>query len=943
MRARKPLTLLCLFLFTGFTRGQDYLIGDAAISTCTGVLFDSGGPSDSYLPNEDLTSTICGAAPGNVVSLVFTQFNLSNSGGAQVDWLRIYDGPTVQAPLLGEFTQQQLQGLVVTATAQNTSGCLTLHFTSNNIGSGDFAATISCNVPCPPPVPSFTTMNDTLIVCLGTSIAVDASASFATGPQGLSAWNWLSSAPGMSVAQNAALDTLTFSQSGLHNVRLQVEDGNGCASAYSAAFTVVVRPGASFAGTHASPSTTCLNDPIALTGAATLDSLYLFVDAATEFPNGAELPDNVGSPFISTIEVDWYPVGAVLTDPAELGGICVSMEHSFMGDLVISLACPNGTSIALHQQGGGGTFIGGANDVPNGSDFVFGTCWDYCWTPNAPNGTFAQCAAFGATPNVMLGGTPPANALIPGDYTSVESLTNLVGCPINGTWTLTILDLWAADDGSICSWSLGLQPLADSTLVSFSAQLNLGDPGLTAWSGPGAQAGALPTLATADPGMPGNHAYTFTVIDSQGCLHDTTVVVTVLETPVLVDAGADLTLCSGSETMSGTAQLITAQHCTYKLVLLEVLGDTWNGGAQVQVDIDGSITTHAILTTGITSDTIPLAVIHGQSIALYYTAGTIWNNENSFKLFDAQGLLLYQSPQGPPTGLAYQSLGDCSNIDPGLLVSWSPTTGLSDPGSLTTTIAPPASGYYVLTVMAPWNPCPVSDSVLVSNGGIATTMELSPGGDALCIEPATFVAYHWYLGGAFFTTTTTNCLANPAFGIWTAIAESAAGCDGFPDPVENCPLLVFSYDNVTLSVQAGLGTYAWTYNGAPVGDSGASLNVAGLGTYTVTCTMAGGCVITSSYEVGTMSSIGESAEGRGASIVVVPNPNKGAFELILPSAMRGTIEITLLDLSGRITSTTSIAATGAQRMPLQVHVAPGAYQLRVRNGSALHWGRVIIE
>ncbi|MFN9327581.1 MAG: proprotein convertase P-domain-containing protein, partial [Flavobacteriales bacterium] len=67
---------------------------------------------------------------------------------------------------------------------------------------------------------------------------------------------------------------------------------------------------------------------------------------------------------------------------ADLPSVCVSMEHSFMGDLVVYLTCPNGQSVTFHQQGGGGTFIGGALDgetVPPSP----GECWEYCFSPFA--------------------------------------------------------------------------------------------------------------------------------------------------------------------------------------------------------------------------------------------------------------------------------------------------------------------------------------------------------------------------------------------------------------------------------------------------------------------------------------------------------------------------------------------------------------------------------
>ena len=40
----------------------------------------------------------------------------------------------------------------------------------------------------------------------------------------------------------------------------------------------------------------------------------------------------------------------------------------------------------------------------------------------------------------------------------MEPFTDLVGCPLNGTWTLTVNDLFAIDNGYICDWSINFDP-----------------------------------------------------------------------------------------------------------------------------------------------------------------------------------------------------------------------------------------------------------------------------------------------------------------------------------------------------------------------------------------------------------------------------------------------------------------------------------------------------
>ena len=121
-----------------------------------------------------------------------------------------------------------------------------------------------------------------------------------------------------------------------------------------------------------------------------------------------------------------------------------------MGDLVILIECPNGQTTILHQQGGGGTQIG----IPNPADNVdcddastLGEPFTYCFTNEATE-TWVEWVA-----NSNFGGTIPA-----GDYEPIEPLSNLIGCPANGVWTLTVIDNWAADDGTLFSFGLNLDP-----------------------------------------------------------------------------------------------------------------------------------------------------------------------------------------------------------------------------------------------------------------------------------------------------------------------------------------------------------------------------------------------------------------------------------------------------------------------------------------------------
>ncbi len=141
------------------------------------------------------------------------------------------------------------------------------------------------------------------------------------------------------------------------------------------------------------------------------------------------LPDNVGVPFTSSLDYSIFPIGSTLTDVNRPESICVDMEHSFMGDMVLVMTCPNGQSVALHQQGGGGTFLGDANDTdPAGSVAVPGTCLTYCFVTECSIRHLGSVPSSEPPPTSFL--FPGRSLLAPGTYTSVQPLSNTGGLSV---------------------------------------------------------------------------------------------------------------------------------------------------------------------------------------------------------------------------------------------------------------------------------------------------------------------------------------------------------------------------------------------------------------------------------------------------------------------------------------------------------------------------------
>lgn len=153
------------------------------------------------------------------------------------------------------------------------------------------------------------------------------------------------------------------------------------------------------------------------------------------------IPDDQTMYHESSLDVSNGIGGETINSIEDLSSIWINMEHSFLADLVITVICPNGQSLTLHNQGGGGAQLG----LPNQSDDeVPGTGWDYWWSATPNYGTLVEEANGASLPS--------------GIYESVEPWTELLGCPVNGQWTLQFADMWASDNGYLFGWGIALDP-----------------------------------------------------------------------------------------------------------------------------------------------------------------------------------------------------------------------------------------------------------------------------------------------------------------------------------------------------------------------------------------------------------------------------------------------------------------------------------------------------
>jgi gliding motility-associated-like protein len=521
----RSLLTLAICGWFGHVHGQFFAMSNGSVSTCSGAFLDSGGQGASgYGDSEDLTYTICPDNPGDAISLNFITFTLDVSGVGPIDAMTIHDGNSTAAPMLGTWTGTALQGSVITASLTNTTGCLTVVFNSNETGTGVFAASITCFEPCARPTALATHgLSGPLRICPGENVTFNSSASFAEPGFAIASRRW--EFGDGSFQNNAPVNAShTYAQEGAYIAQLFVTDDNGCTSANRVDLVVMVGTEPNFIGTTGD-LVGCVGEELCLDGIANPRTWVQQPDP--NLGGGVFLPDNVGECFTSELTFNQFAPGQTMTSVNNIQGICLDMEHSFIGDLVISIISPTGETVIMHQQGGAGTYLGVPVDIDS-QPLDQGTCWNYCWSPTSNNGTWAD----------------NASATLPsGTYESLNPLNGLIGSQLNGTWTIRVCDLWASDNGFICNWGIDFDPALFDDLLVFTPVIGA-DCDSSSWSGPNISSTSADCNSVClTPTAAGNFNYVYTVTDNHGCTYDTTLTVTVVA-PRNAGLDGSLVLCA---------------------------------------------------------------------------------------------------------------------------------------------------------------------------------------------------------------------------------------------------------------------------------------------------------------------------------------------------------------------------------------------------------------
>jgi hypothetical protein len=115
-------------------------MSNTTTTACNFTFLDNGG-TGNYSNSQNLVHTICPPSAGQCITAAFTSFDLENN----FDYLSVYDGNSISAPMIVGSSFSALSPGTISATSINTSGCLTFRF-SSDAGSG--AAGWSANISC---------------------------------------------------------------------------------------------------------------------------------------------------------------------------------------------------------------------------------------------------------------------------------------------------------------------------------------------------------------------------------------------------------------------------------------------------------------------------------------------------------------------------------------------------------------------------------------------------------------------------------------------------------------------------------------------------------------------------------------------------------------------------------------------------------------------------
>ncbi|NMD00425.1 MAG: PKD domain-containing protein, partial [Bacteroidales bacterium] len=199
------------------------------INSCTGTLYDGGGPNGNYIDNADAIITIAPAG-ANSVTLTFNLFDIEPGSGSycDYDYVEIFDGPSTTGTSLGKYCNTTgTPGTIV-----STGGALTLLLHSDpGVNKAGFEAVWTCEILNIPPVAQFNVQP--INTCSGIISFIDQSLHNPTS------WYWDFGDGTHSTLQNPEHEYLN---NGNYNVSLVVANSYGSDTVLYSNIVSIARP-----------------------------------------------------------------------------------------------------------------------------------------------------------------------------------------------------------------------------------------------------------------------------------------------------------------------------------------------------------------------------------------------------------------------------------------------------------------------------------------------------------------------------------------------------------------------------------------------------------------------------------------------------------------------------------------------------------------------------
>jgi gliding motility-associated-like protein len=521
--------------------------------------------------------TICPSAPGFGVFATMDLMTIATG-----DQLTIYNGNSTAAPQFPDMpldnTTTYNTGAQFQATVANASGCLTFEFVSNGDGTqGNFAFSLDCEARCQTVISSFSFSDPSIVIenselyvniCLGDTLFINGDATFPENNTEYAQstatseflWNWGDNSPPQ-IGQNLFH---VFTQPGGYLTNLVVTDINGCRNFQDQILKVRVAPIPEFV--QLTDTILCLGEQDTLSGlpqGTIINGQVVQGDTVYFVPpffsgDSLFLPDGNGAGYNTSAFLTSFGNGDVVQNCGGILELEINLEHSYLGDLEITLICPNGQSVILKDfaSGGGGTYLG--NPWDNGIVQI-GSGLSYNFTSSATT-TLVAGPTQAATNTAGL-------TVVPGDYLPEQPFTNLIGCPLNGQWTLNITDNLTIDDGYLFNWSLNIAPCMYPDVDSFTMVYDFGY-----WDVDPTIIGIVSDSNTIiiEPDTTGLFTYTYYTENQFGCEyeHDYTVFVDGFEVQALPE---DTSICNDTLQLTGVLVDVPLQcEATYLVSTIPV-------------------------------------------------------------------------------------------------------------------------------------------------------------------------------------------------------------------------------------------------------------------------------------------------------------------------------------------------------------------------------------